>query len=283
MGTTDMKVFGLLLQLCFVGAITATATTTTITLNNGVKMPVLSFGANVWDPTTCKNATSEALQAGFKFIWSSTLIGADCQKAQADAIKASKLPRDSLFVAGTVNTGSCSGMQACHDSTKSAAQEQANLLGVPVLDMLMLDYPSSDCPSISGQWQAFEELYHAKQVRTIAVSNFDSDQLHCLLGNTTTTSVVVPAVNQLQYSVGHGHDTIVDDNAHYGIVVQAYSPLGSGNLASDSQLKAIGTHHNKTAAQVALRWILQHNATITTESTQLSYLEEDADIFDFVP
>ena len=118
-----------------------------------------------------------------------------------------------------------------------------------------------------------------KKVRTIAVSNFSPDQIQCILAS--KNSSVVPVANQMQYSVGHGHDTVVADNAKHGIIVQAYSPLGSGSLAGDPMLQKIGKAHNKSAAQVALRWILQHNATIATQSTNPAYLKEDADIFDF--
>ena len=79
-----------------------------VTLNNGVVMPSLAFGANVWDASTCASATSSALDAGFRFVWSSQLIGQDCQAAQGKAIKSSSIPRNQLFIAGTANTGSCS-------------------------------------------------------------------------------------------------------------------------------------------------------------------------------
>jgi len=251
---------------------------TVVKLNNGVDMPTLAFGANVWDPATCKQATADALSAGFRFIWSSMLIGADCQAAQAQAIAVSSVPRKEIFLAGTVNTGDCSDEASCYDATKSAAEAQFTTLNVTTLDMLMLDYPSSGgCEGIQGQWRAFSELYKQKKVRSIAVSNFADDQLQCVVSNGT----VVPVANQLSYSVGHGQDASVADNKKYGIVVQAYSPLGSGNLASDPMLQKIGKTHKKTAAQVALRWIVQRNATICTESTQLAYLQQDAAIFDF--
>merc|ERR1719264_670157 len=143
----------------------------------------------------------------------------------------------------------------------------------------MLDYPSSaGCAAISGQWRAFEEAYSMKLARTIAVSNFGPDQLKCVF---TNTSGIRPTVNQLQYSVGHGEDTSVSDNAKLGVVVQAYSPLGNGELAHDKLCTQIGSMHNKTSAQVALKWILQRNATVATQSTKPRHLVEDLDLFDF--
>lgn len=251
----------------------------TVKLNNGVEMPTLAFGAQVWDPPTCSNATALALQAGFRFIWSSMLIGAPCQAAQWKAIEASSVPLADIFLAGSVNTQSCTGSEDCYTKTKTGAQSQFDILAKKPLDMLMLDYPSGSagCDGVLGQWRAFEELYEAKRVKTIAVSNFNTEQLRCISANASAT---VPSVNQMPYSIGHGKDTVVADNAELGIFVQAYSPL-SGIDASDALLKKIGAAHKKSWAQVALKWIVQRNATINTQSTKLSHLQEDVQLFDF--
>lgn len=145
--------------------------------------------------------------------------------------------------------------------------------------MLMLDYPSGDsgCDGVLGQWKAFEEFYAAKQVRTIAVSNFSPEQLKCISSNSSATT---PSVNQMPYSIGHGADTVVADDGALGVFVQAYSGL-SGVTSSDPLLLKIGASHKKSWAQVALKWIAQRNVTINTQSTKLSHLQEDVDIFDF--
>eukprot|EP00756_Hemistasia_phaeocysticola_P010838 Hpha_TRINITY_DN15055_c4_g7::TRINITY_DN15055_c4_g7_i1::g.126244::m.126244 len=252
----------------------------TVPLNNGVDMPIMAFGAQVWDDNTCQQATADALQAGFRFVWSSMLIGQSCQQRQAVAIHASGIPRSELFIAGTVNTAACSGETECYSQTQSYALQQFQILNVSTLDQLMLDYPASSggCPSLLGQWRAFQELYNQKKVRSIAVSNFAVDQLECVIANGTN---VVPTVNQVQYSVGHGADTAVADNAKLGVVLQAYSPLNHGSLVTDPDCVKIGQAHNKTSAQVALRWIVQRNSTICTEATDIKYLQQDTDIFDF--
>jgi diketogulonate reductase-like aldo/keto reductase len=265
-------------------ALVASADSMTVILNNGLVMPKVAFAANVWDPDTCKYATLAALSSGFRFVWSSVLIGNSCQAAQAQAIAAARndsggIPRQELFVSGTVNTGSCGGYDDCVAQTRSGAENQFQVLGEP-LEMLMLDYPSrSGCDAIRGQWKVLSDLYQAKRVKSIAVSNFGSDELDCLK-NTT----VAPASNQLLACVSCGDPVpIVQQNAAAGgVVVQAYSPLGSGSLVNDPLLISIGGAHNKSAAQVALRWLLQHNVTIATQSTNPTYLAEDLDIFDFV-
>jgi len=249
-----------------------------VRLNNGVEMPIVAFAANVWTPDVCQNATSLAIEAGFRLIWSSVLVGQGCQEAQAKAIALCGVPRNQLFVAGTVDSSGCSDEDDCYTQTFAAAKDQISLLGPDHLDMLMLDYPTSGCDGIKGQWRAFEELLKMGRVDTIAVSNFSPDQLQCIASNKSRT---VPAVNQMQYSVGHGGDTVVEDDAKFGTIVQAYSPLEHGSLLNVPLLINIGKVHNKSSAQVALRWIVQHNATIATESTKLAHLKEDNDIFGF--
>ena len=109
------------------------------------------------------------------------------------------------------------------------------------------------------------------------MSNFSPQQLECIPPNAT-----VPSVNQLPYSVGHGKDGSVEQDKEMGdILVQAYSPLGSGSVLSDQDVVRIGKAHNKSAAQVALRWVIQRNATFATSSRTLEHFQQDLNIFDF--
>merc|ERR1712187_203963 len=104
------------------------------------------------------------------------------------------------------------------------------------------------------------------------------DQLKCITSN---SSLTVPSVNQMPYSVGHGSDSVVADNGALGIHVQAYSPLGSGGVLSNPVVTKIAQARSKSPAQVALRWIVQRNVSIATQSTKADHLKEDTGIFDF--
>lgn len=254
-------------------------------------MPVMLFAAPLgWSEEMCKNATILAFQAGFRAVWSSVLDGAECQKAQALAISQSGLARDELFIAGTAcpppigtspdNCSKCSDKADCYQQMKAGAEAQFDLLGVDTLDMLFLDYPATGggCETILGQWEALEDLYAAGRVRALAVDNFQDEHMQCILANKTAT---VPAVTMKQYSVGHGKDKVVENNAKHGTAVLAYSPLADGSLVTDQLCESIGAKYNKSAVQVALKWILQRNATIATQSSKLSHLQGDMDIFDF--
>lgn len=251
----------------------------TVRLNNGVEMPLLSYGANMYNASTCRSATGYALQEGFRFVWSSAIIGEPCQRAQYQAIVESRIPRSELFLAGTVDTKTCTTEAQCYQQTKSGAAKQIEILGNTTLDMLMLDYPSgSGCVGVAAQWRALNEFYAQGQVRTIAVSNFDVEQLRCA---SAVKPVVVPSVNQLEFNADKHGSTVVADDTKLGVVVQAYSPLGTGSLAKDPVLTKIGQTHGKSAAQVALRWIVQQKVGVNVASTSLKHLQENAAIFDF--
>ena len=268
------------------GPVSARTDASVVTLNNGLKMPVASFGLQVVDDDTAQQSVELAVSLGWRNIFTSVL--ADNQPGVGRAIQnvtsAGQVSRADLFVCGSVNSaGDCSDSdpEACRTTTAAALQGNLHDLKLDYLDMVLLDYPASSCALIRQQWAAFEDAYRATRVRSIAVSNFSPDQLDCILN--ASDAAVVPALNQMPYSVGHGADTVVADNtARGGIVVQAYSPLGGGELVNDPTCAAIGAAHNRTAAQVALRWIVQRNATFSTNpGTSAQYFKEDLDALDF--
>lgn len=248
-------------------------------LNNGMIFPSVSFGLQVYDDDTAEKLTTLALEAGIRNYFSSVLAGN--QQGFGSAIAKTSVPRSDIFICGSVNTGNgmCSGKDDCKSQTADGCKQNLEDIGVEQLDMIMLDYPASDCDSIQGQWEAFEDMLKANQTLSIAVSNFNPDQLDCLLKAKMTT----PAVNQVQYSViGSGSDTSVDDDmSRGGVIVQGYSPLSGGAVLGDPIVQAVANAHNKSAAQVGLRWILQRNATFTTSASSLEHFKEDLDIFDF--
>lgn len=125
--------------------------------------------------------------------------------------------------------------------------------------------------------RALTELYHAHKVQSIAVSNFGKQELACL-----PVGGVKPVANQLRVCVSCGAPApIVAENEALDVVVQAYSPLGSGSVLSDPRVQNIAKTHGVSTAQVALRWVLQHNVTIATQSTNPDHLAEDVAIFQF--
>ena len=145
----------------------------------------------------------------------------------------------------------------------------------------MLDYPGPNDESIRGQWRAFEEMkLKDKTVGDLAVSNFSAQQLDAILSNEKS---IRPTVNQLPFSVAYhpGGTQMIDYNTERNILVQSWSPLSRVLRTYGNDLEAIGKRHNKSAAQVGLRWIVQSGASFCTQSKSRNHFEEDLNVFDF--
>lgn len=250
---------------------------TFVKLNNGLHFPYVSFGLQVYGDDTAETLTTLALEAGFRNFFASVLAGNQQGFAKAIANYSSIVPRKDIFICGTVNDAGCSGFADCKAQTAASCSQNLVDLGLDYLDMIMLDYPAGSCDSILGQWAAFEDMLKQNLTRSLGVSNFNTADLDCVINSKGT----VPALNQMQYSVGHGSDPLVADNGARGVFIQAYSPLNGGGLVSDPDCVDIGKAHNKTSVQVALRWIVQHNATFATSVDTLEHFQQDINIFDF--
>ena len=139
-------------------------------LNNGMSFPKVSFGLQVYDDATATKYTKLALEAGIRNFFSSVLAGN--QKGFGVAVKAAKtISRSEIFICGSANTASCSGYKDCYTQTQAAWKQNLEDIDVEYLDQIMLDYPSGDCLSIQGQWDAFEEMLKEKKTLSISVSN----------------------------------------------------------------------------------------------------------------
>ena len=263
-----------------------TAASPCLTLNNGVMMPQISAGTWLYNDTVAADSIHKALAAGFTHIDTAenyyNQVG--CGKALA------KYPRDSYFL--TTKT------KPCGEETEAACEAQATkefeadlaALGVEYVDLILLHGASSAghssmcnkdaCTKDLGQWKAYEKLYKAGKAKAIGVSNYCVSCFECLIGQPGVT--VVPAVNQIQYHVGMGADPegLLSYCKKHDIVVQAYSPLGTGKLISDPQLKKIGSGlaTPKSSAQVALKWVQQQGYAVCTKADNAKYLAEDIDI-----
>jgi len=250
-------------------------------LRGGLKFPKASFGLQVYDDSTAERLTQLALEVGYRNFFASVLAGN--QKGFARAVQKSGIPREEIFICGSVVSNLAQDFESAYLATKKGCAENLEAFaegGITELDMIMLDYPAKDCETIRGQWKAFEEMLAAGQTKSLAVSNFSPEQLDCILSKEDATP---PVLNQLPYSLKTYDDKAVLENGKRGILVQAWGPLGSGSLGiSASKLaEEIGSKYGKTAAQVALRWIVQTGATFTTQSKNKEHFKEDLQIFDF--
>lgn len=254
-----------------------------------LEFPLVSFGLQIYSNDVAYKLTRTAIDLGYRNFFASVLAGN--QRGFAKAVKDSGIPRSDLFLCGSVVSNRAQGYEAAYQSTTQGWKknmEEFAVGDIEYLDQIVLDYPGPDCPSIRGQWKAFQEMYHQKRTRSLAVSNFSPSQLDCILNDAQTT--VRPVLNQIPFSVAyHRGDatSIVQEHTQRNILVQAWSPLG-GSLGTrfDSKIKAtcaqIGQRYgNKSYAQVALRWIVQKGASFTTQSKNIDHFKEDLNIFDF--
>ena len=259
-------------------------------LITGENFPTASFGLQVYDDTTAEQLTLIALELGYRNFFASVL--ARNQKGFARAIKKSGVPRDELFICGSVLSNQAQGFDAAYKLSARGCKENLEAFavgGIDYVDMIMLDYPGTDDASIKGQWKALEEMHAAGTAKTLAVSNFSPKQLD-VVASVATSKATMPTVNQLPYGVGFAGyyngkaAEIVAENRKRGVVVQAWSPLRKAlkGRARDACAE-IGQKYGKSAAQVGLKWIAQANggATYTTQTKSKEHFKEDLEIFDF--
>ena len=243
----------------------------TVTLNNGVKMPIIGFGVyQVPDADECENTVYEALKAGYRLI--DTAAGYLNEEAVGRAIKRSGIPREELFI-----TTKLWIQDAGYESTKLAFAKSLSKLQLDYLDMYLIHMPFGD---YYGSWRAMEELYREGKIKAIGVSNFLPDRLMDLIVH----NEIVPAINQIET---HPFQQQVDSAAfmkEQGIQHQSWSPFAEGrnNLFSNEVLASIAGRHNKSIAQVVLRWLVQQDIVIIPKSVRKDRLIENFDIFNFV-
>mmetsp|Transcript_7961 Transcript_7961/g.16285 ORF Transcript_7961/g.16285 Transcript_7961/m.16285 type:complete len:334 (+) Transcript_7961:92-1093(+) len=258
-----------------------TVSSNAITLNSQNKkaFPLASFGLQIYNDDTAYKLTLTALEVGYRNFFASVLAGN--QKGFARAIKDSGIPRDELYICGSVLSNRVNGEEAAYKKTAQGCLEnmQAFSAGkIDKLDMIMLDYPGPNDESVRGQWKAFEEMKTNKLVDDLAVSNFSPAQLDAILVNPSATK---PTVNQLPFSVAFHPRDILEYNAKRGVHVQSWSPLSRVLGRYGTDLASIGKNYGKSAAQVGLRWIVQSGASFCTQSKSKSHFEEDLKVFDF--
>jgi len=263
-----------------------------ITLNNGVVMPQLAAGTWQYDNATAGDSISKAYSAGFTHF--DTAEDYDNQVGVGKELKAlfaSGVKRSDVFI--TTKTVPCHSGQLSTEECKKQTLNDIKLdlaqLGLDYVDLILHHGPSTRgsgssascnakaCAADKGSWSALETAYHQKLTRAIGVSNYCQSCFECLLSSAT----VVPAVNQIALHVGMGDDPagLVSYTASKNILVQAYSPLGDGKLPGAEDLAAIGAHYKKSAAQVALKWIVDKGLAVVTKADSAKYLSQDFDMW----
>lgn len=242
----------------------------TVTLNNGVKMPIIGFGVyQIPDAEQCENAVYEALMTGYRLI--DTAAGYLNEEAVGRAIKRSGVPREELFV-----TTKLWIQDAGNESAKLAFAKSLQKLQLDYLDLYLIHQPFGD---YYGAWRAMEELYREGKIRAIGVSNFLPDRLMDLIVH----NEIVPAVNQVETHPFYQQHESAAFMKEQGVQHQSWAPFaeGLGGMFGNETLASIAAKHGKSVAQVVLRWLVQREVVVIPKSVRKERIVENFDIFDF--
>ncbi|RFU85788.1 aldo/keto reductase [Streptomyces triticagri] len=243
----------------------------TITLNNGVRMPQLGFGVWQVPDDEAEKAVGSALGAGYRSIDTAAVYGNEAGTGRA--IAASGIAREELFV-----TTKLWNSDHGYDATLRAFDASLDKLGLDHVDLYLIHWPVPARDTYVETYKAFEKLLEDGRTRAIGVSNFLPAHLDRLLGETS----VVPAVNQIELHPQLQQAESRAVHAAHGIATEAWSPLGQGKgLLEVPTIAAVARKHDRTPAQIVLRWHLQLGNVVIPKSVTPSRIEENIDVFDF--
>ena len=242
----------------------------TITLNNGVKMPAIGYGVfRMKDPAECEEAVVQAIRSGYRLI--DTAAAYENEEAVGRAIRRCGVPREELFITTKLWITDTS-----YEGAKRGFARSMERLGLGYVDLYLIHQPYND---YYGAWRALEELYAAGKARAIGVDNFTPDKL----ADFVFWNKVKPAVNLVECNAFFQREEDRRYMESQNIQMQAWSPLaaGQGKLFENETLCAIANTHNKSVAQVVLRWLVQRNIVPLVKSANPERMRENLDIFDF--
>jgi diketogulonate reductase-like aldo/keto reductase len=241
----------------------------TILLNNGVRMPLLGYGLFQVPPQEAERCTREALETGYRLIDTAQAYGNE--EGVGNAIRQSGIPREELFVVTKIWITNAGEEKAARSIEQSLSKLQTDYA-----DLLLIHQAYGD---VFGSWRAMEKAYQAGKARAIGVSNFQA----CRFYDFASVVDIKPAVNQLQCCVLCQQNGIRPEMARYDTKMMAWGPLGQGadDLLKSPVLTEIGAQYGKSAAQVALRWLIQQGIVAIPKSMHKERMASNFDIFDF--
>ncbi|MEV5029508.1 aldo/keto reductase [Paenibacillus sp. LPE1-1-1.1] len=241
-----------------------------VTLNNGVRMPILGFGVyQIQDPVECERCVLDAISVGYRSIDTAQVY--QNEEAVGRAIKKSGVPREEFFITTKVWISN-----AGYDKAKASIQTSMDKLQLDYLDLVLIHQPFND---YYGTYRAMEELYKEGKIRAIGISNFYPDRYVDLV----EFSEVVPAVNQVETHVFNQQAAAHELMKKYNTQIESWGPFAEGknNLFTNSTLQEIGDKYNKSTAQVALRFLIQRDVVVIPKTVNKNRMEENYNVFDF--
>lgn len=241
-----------------------------VKLNNGIEMPLISFGVYQIPKEDTKRCVLDAIKSGYRGI--DTAQSYFNESEVGDAIVECGVPREELFITTKVWIDHY-GYEEC----KASVEESLRKLKTDYLDLCLLHQPFSD---YYGAYRALEDLYAEGKIKAIGVSNFYPDRLTdiCMFDRK-----VIPAVNQVEVNPFNAQWCAQENMEKHGVKMEAWAPFGEGrnNLFTNETLVSIGKKYNKSSAQVMLRWLIQRGVIFACKSTHIERMQENINVFDF--
>ena len=240
-----------------------------VVLNNGVKMPQLGYGVYQVSNEECERCVRDAISVGYRAIDTAQSYGNE--EAVGNAIRKCGVPRDELFVATKVWISN-----AGYEKARASIDASLKRLQSDYIDLLLIHQPFGD---YYGTYRAMEEAYRAGKLRAIGVSNFYPDRLIDIC----QFAEVTPAVNQVETHVFQQQRVAHQYMEKYGVQHESWGPFAEGrkDFFTNPVLTQIGEKYGKSAAQTALRFLLQSDVVVIPKSTHIERMRQNLDVFDF--
>ena len=258
-----------------------TSLSSTYTLANGTKIPCIGFGT--WqtpDGDVAYESVLAALRAGYKHIDTATAYGNEESVGRAinDFLKEGKVKRQELFI-----TTKLHNKDHGYEATKAAIEKSLELLGLDYLDLYLIHWPNPlkfrECwkEANAGSWKAMEEAYAEGRLKAIGLSNFFERHIEALM----ETAKVAPMVNQIKICPGIPQPELIEYCRERNILVEGYSPLGTGGTFKSTVLKAMSEKYGRPISQLCIRWSMQKGVVPLPKSVTESRIIENSKVFDF--
>jgi 2,5-diketo-D-gluconate reductase A len=247
-----------------------TAAVPTVSLHDGVEIPQLGFGVFQVPPDETATAVETAIGAGYRHLDTATAYRNEA--GVAAGIAASGVARDELFI-----TTKLWNDEQGFDPTLAAFNKSIEALDTPHVDLYLIHWPMPTEDKFLDTWRAFERIKAEGGSRSIGVSNFRVADLERLAAEADEG----PTVNQIELHPYLQQDELRAYHAEHGIATEAWSPIAQGAVLDDGTLETIAAHHERTTAQVVLRWHIQLGNVVIPKSVTPERVRENFELFDF--
>jgi 2,5-diketo-D-gluconate reductase A len=241
-----------------------------VTLHDGVEIPQLGFGVFQVPPEDTQEIVEEALAVGYRHI--DTAAAYRNEAGVGAALETAGIPREEVFV-----TTKLWNSQQGYDSTMQACQKSLERLGSDYIDLYLIHWPVPTEDRYLDTWRAFEQIHREGRARTIGVSNFRVEDLERLKAE----AELLPTVNQIELHPNLQQAELRAWHEDNGVATEAWSPLAQGALLDDATIEGIAAEHDRTPAQVILRWHIQIGSVVIPKSVTPRRIRENFELFDF--